>query len=277
MSPQGTNKPGNSGTGKGKVDPKPNGRTDQDLLIAPSPALLSKLYRIRKWGDPVMLKLGFDVNQVNTTNFQATGLYNKETGFGAVTNFLYIPREEVFRVRDMQFDQAVDGKNASKVGKMNWLCGFRGKIYMYDDPSHDWQTADRVRWGTVALGGNLVQVDGFEEIHVKLPGENEAAVHTMARLVGFRKTDWARPLADLLAEGLVHRCYCAYKDNRFGDSPKGIVYSPFFSPLDWDFSGNRQPGAFYIPTKYLEPKETVNQPAAIKDLPYPPSNTRRTN
>src|SRR6185503_9342433 len=92
----------------------PSGSNDlsaEQLLIAPNPALETKLYRIRKWGDPVMLNLGFDVDQVKTTNFQAVGLYNKETGFGGVTNFLHILRADVEKLQAMQFDQAVEGKN----------------------------------------------------------------------------------------------------------------------------------------------------------------------
>jgi hypothetical protein len=244
---------------KGKEGKSPqsgsNESSAEQLLTAPNPALESKLYRIRKWGDPVMFNYGFDVDQVKTTNFQAVGLYNKETGFGGVTNFLNIPHADVEKLMAMQFDQAVEGKNASKKGKMDWLCSFRGKIYMYDNPEDGWETAPQIRWGTVALGGNLVQVDGFEDINVKIPGEKSGGMHKMARLVGFRKTDWARPLEELLADGLVHRCYCAYKGNKFGDSPKGIVYSPFYSPLDWDMNGVKQPSAFYLPVEYFEPKD----------------------
>jgi len=260
MSPKGLDKASESDKQKKKdkegKSPQSGNNTvaGEQLLITPSPALESKLYRIRKWGDSEMIKYGFDVNQVDTTNFQAVGLYNKETGFGAVTNYLYILREDIDNLRNMQFDQAIDGKNASKEGKMNWLCGFRGKMYMYDNKDDDWQVAPRIRWGTVSLGGNLVQVDGFEEMTLQLRGGHPKAVHTMARLVGFRKSDWNRPLEDLLAEGLVHRCYCAYKNNQFGDTPKGVVYSPLFSPLDWDFNGVKQPSAFYLPTEYLEPK-----------------------
>jgi len=225
------------------------------LFVTPSPALESKLFRVRRWGDPVMAPLGFDVNVVETTNFQAVGLYNKETGFGAVTNFIHILPDDVDRLRDMQFTQVVDGRKFNQDQKMDWLCSFRGKIYMYDNGLDEWQTASRIRWGTLALGGNLVQADGFENFKVKLPGETRIRNHNMARLVGFRKTDWSRPLDELLAEGLVHRCYCAYKNNQFGDSPKGIVYSPFYSLLDWDFAGTKKPRTLYIPFEYLEPKE----------------------
>ena len=57
---------------------------------------------------------------------------------------------------------------------MNWLCAYRGKLYMYDNKDDDWQTAPRIRWGTLALGGNLVQVDGFEEMKVQLRGGPES-------------------------------------------------------------------------------------------------------
>lgn len=269
MVPRKTKKTGKANKKEKGTSPKPGkpqkpgtsrmpligGMGSAQLLVTPSPALESKLFRVRKWGDPVMAPLGFDVNVVNTTNFQAVGLYNKETGFGAVTNFIHILDDDIALLRAMQFEEVVDGRKFNQAQKMDWLASFRGKIYMYDDKLDDWQDAPRIRWGTLALGGNLVQVDGFENIEVKLPGGNQIREHKMARLVGFRKTDWARPLDELLAEGLVHRCYCAYKNNQFGDSPKGIIYSPFYSLLDWDFAGTKQPRALYIPFEYLEPKE----------------------
>ncbi len=229
------------------------GQVNASMLIQPSPALEAKIYRIRRWGDPVMVALGFDVNQVGTSNFQAVGLYNKLTGFGAVSNFIRIERDDIDNLLAMQFAEERDGKIFSPKSKMGWLCSFRGKLYMYDNEDDSWEESSHIRWGAVALGGNLVQVERFENIEVKLPGGTKA-VHKLARLVGFRKTDWARPLDDLLAEGLVHRCYCAYKNNQFGDTPKGIVYSPFFSPQDRDFNGKKKIDALYIPAVYLEPK-----------------------
>jgi hypothetical protein len=224
-----------------------------ELLIQPSPALEAKIYRIRRWGDPVMIALGFDINRIKTSNFQAVGLFNKLTGFGAVTNFIRIERDDIENLQRLQFAEERDGKLFSAASKMGWLCSFRGKMYMYDKEDDSWETSPRIRWGTVALGGNLVQVEGFEHFEVKLPG-GAKAIHKMARLAGFRKTDWARPLDELLAEGLVHRCYCVYKNNQFGDTPKGIIYSPFFSPKDWLFNGKKELDALYIPAVYLEPK-----------------------
>lgn len=135
---------------------------------------------------------------------------------------------------------------------MNWLCKVGGTIYFYNTKKDSWERSPSIRWGTLALGGNLVQVDGFEDIKMK----KHQPARRMARLAGFRKSDWSRPLDELLAEGLVHRCFCAYNNNRFGDSPQGIVYSPLYSPLDWSFlkGGRKRPLALYIPAEYLEKK-----------------------
>lgn len=215
----------------------------------------SNLYRVRKWGDPVMVKYGFDVNRLNTSNFQAVGLYNNgNKEFGAVSNFIRISHAEVLRLKAMQIeDNYVTKREDWRSQKMNWLCKFRGTIYFFDNDSDDWRTAPRIRWGTLALGGNLVQVVGTEIIRAKMRDGITRQVE-MARLKGFTVSDWDRPVDDLLAEGLVHRCFCAYRNNHFGDSPKGIVYSPFYSPEDWDFAGTAKATALYIPTEWLESK-----------------------
>lgn len=200
------------------------------------------LRRVKKWGsDAIMIQDGFDVNQVETSNFQAVKAYAKGVGFGGVSNFLRIPHNEVLKLLAMQIPD-----NYTYDQKLEWLCSHRGSIYMYENETDDWRTAPTVRWGTITLGGNLVQVEGYETII------DQGTPYRMAKLKGFTPADWARPLNDLLAEGLVHRAYCAYKNNQFGDSPKGVVYTPFFSPQYYDFAGTAQPSHLYIPDKWLE-------------------------
>ena len=131
-----------------------------------------------------------------------------------------------------------------------------------DDDSYKgewrWRRADGIRWGTLALGGNLVQVVGTDTFEVKLPAAKVVKPVKMARLQGFKPSDWNRPLDDLLAEGLVHRCFCVYEGDDLGDSPKGIVYSPFWSlePEGWEFmpkaKGVPDPTALWIPFDDLE-------------------------
>jgi hypothetical protein len=221
------------------------------------------LWKVKVWGRVRPGEL--DVATVGTTNFQAVGLYNKESGnFGAVTNFLNILREDVDNLKALQIHDVFENMHEDwRTQKMNWLCKYRGTIYFFDKKSDSWWRAPSIRWGTLALGGNLVQVDDFEDIQMK----KHQPARRMARLVGFRKSDWSRPLDELLAEGLVHRCFCAYNNNHFGDSPQGIVYSPFYSPLDWTFlqGGQKRPRFLYIPAEDLE-KKTVFTEADQKKL-----------
>ena len=205
------------------------------------------LYKVKIWGDPVMVAQGFDVNFVKTSNFQAVPLFIEDGSCGGVTSFLHIPRADVEKLKGLQIS---DDPDNTVQQKMHWLCGsYRGKIYMYDEPNDDWEISPFIRWGSIALGGNLVMVDKLVDMVVK-PPDNKKRSMTMARLVCFRNTDWGKTWHT--HPHLVHRAYCAYHSNHFGDTPHGIVYTPLYSPLDWDFGGTYQPKAWYVPLEWLE-------------------------
>lgn len=210
------------------------------------------VYRVRRWGDPV---LGRSVKDIGVSNFQAVGLYNKiHDDLGGVANYLRIPHADVDRLKALQVeDEYIDKQPDWRKQKMNWLCKPSGTIYFWSADSGDWTTLPYIEWGTIQLGGNLVCVEAIETINVKLTNDSVKRPYRMARLRGFRAADWSRPLTDLLADGLVMRCFCAYLPNdKFGDSPKGIVYSPFWSPFDWTFIGpGHTPDALYIPIDWL--------------------------
>jgi|GEM_PF-1308498 len=212
-------------------------------------------YRVRIYGDPVMVhEAGMDYSIIGTSNFQNVPVYNKaNNSFGAVSNFLRIPHGDAMHLAALQVeDNYLEKKEDWRAQKMEWMCSYRGGMYMYDERSDIWQTAQSIRWGTLKIGRNVVLVDGEERLSVRVPSEMRPRLRRMMRLVGFRKPDWDKPLAELLSLGLVDRCYCVYKNNGFGDTPKGIIYSPFWSPLDWDFAGIPQPQAFYLPYEWLE-------------------------
>lgn len=210
------------------------------------------LRTIRRWGEPIMVAYGFDVEQAGTTNFQAVKTWNDgNRTWGAVTNFLRIPHNEMLKLRDMQFEEFFEGRLRTKEDKMEWLTHDRGAIYMYENAGDDWTTAPSVRWGTVSLGGNIVQVERYETIELSIGGEPKQ-YHQMARLKGFGPSDWGKPLQQLINEGLVHVCSCVYRDNAFSwNSPKGRIYSPFFDPNHYDFVGTATPTALYLPTMWL--------------------------
>jgi hypothetical protein len=243
------------------------GRKFVEQVPPPSPPP-ANVRRVRKWGDPIMVQEGgFSTANINGTNFQAVGLYNKAANWtGGVSNFLRIPHGDIRRLAALQVeDDFLDkqpgwnngyGMESWRVQKMNWLIKDRGTIYFWWHHLNSgvWNTIDYAEWGTIAIGNTFVQVLDIETLTV--PGTDKRVrtrTRRMARLAGFRKTDWERPLPELLAAGLVHRCYCAYSGDKLGDTPKGICYSPFWSPRDWMFigPGQPQPEAFYIPEDWL--------------------------
>lgn len=220
----------------------------QDQILARRP----EMYRIRRWDDPVM---GRSVADIGVSNFQAVGLWNKANNtLGGVTNFLIVPHADIQYLAGLQVeDEYLDKQPDWRKQKMNWLCKEKGTIYFWSASTGDWRSLAYIEWGTIGLGGNLVQVEAIETLQVKLIDGVKRYI-PMARLKGFHMTDMGRPLGDLLAEGLVHRCTCAYlPNNKYGDSPKGVVYSPFWSPQDWIFigPGQIQPNAFYLPMEWL--------------------------
>ena len=229
------------------------------------------LYKVRIWGDPKLEGLttaSESVQEKAPSNFQAVGVYVKEISQrGGVTNFLKIERAEIDKLIAMQIEDIFERKRSKekksegkrsnrkrleiwREQKMKWLCKEKGTIY-FTKGGKGWENAPDILWGTIALGGNLVQVEGEPvPMEIKVEGGKKEE-KLMAKLVGFTKLDWSRPLDELLAEGLVHRCFCAYPGDKPGDSPQGIVYSPFFSPVGRDFSGKAKPSVFYLPFDQL--------------------------
>ncbi|HXQ33368.1 MAG TPA: hypothetical protein VN843_05045 [Anaerolineales bacterium] len=228
-----------------------------DSLVTPN----NNLWKVRIWGDkklPGLTVKSASVKEKADSNFQAVGVYVKEIRQrGAVSNFLTIGRKDIDKLIAMQIEDEFERKRSDRKRlevwreqKMNWLCKGEGTIY-FTKGGKGWETAQSILWGTVALGGNLVQVEGDPEpIVFKVEGGKKKEI-MMAKLVGFSPSDWYKPLDELLAQGLVHRCFCAYTGDKPGDSPQGIVYSPFFSPRYWDFSGTARPSAFYLPFDQL--------------------------
>ena len=217
----------------------------------------NNLWKVRIWGEPEM-KHKYSVRIFEGrdygSNFQAVGLWNSVDARGAVAYHITIGRDDIDKLMAMQIEDEYEekrkGKGDWRKQKMDWLCKDEGTIF-FTKGGPGWGSAKTIMWGTVALGGNLVQVERFEDVEFKIGKERQKK--KMARLVGFRRRDWGRPLDDLLAEGLVHRCFCAMDHDRPADTPKGIIYSPFLSVQEsgWKFAGTARPQALYLPVEEL--------------------------
>jgi len=244
----------------------------ESRVLATLPA---NVRRVRHVGTPIMKSFGYDVTKTKAgSNFQAIDTYNESTGFGGIANFLRIPRDDVMRLRALQpeddFEEKVINRKNPEAWldqKMKWLTGVKGSIYFRAD---DWETREHIRWGTIIVGRHVF-VEGFEDMKIRVPSQGQKPIKVrMARLRGFRSTDWdllvdenlqKRPdfdqgLQELVDLGLIHQVWCTYKNNVVSErTPKGIIYSPFWSPQDWTLRGPATPQVknFYIPEDWLEP------------------------
>jgi hypothetical protein len=224
----------------------------QNGILASRP----NIYRLQKWGqEPLSTEGSRDVNNIGTSNFQAIGLYNKVSNTpGGTSNWLKIPHTDIMRVAAMQVeDNYVDKVADWRDQKMRWLIKPSGTVY-FGGTSGDWHEKEWVSWGTIGLGYNLVKVEGVEMLRVKTP-DGQIRIREMARLAGFKKSDFGRPLTDLLADGLVHRGTCVYLSGRIGDTPKGIIYTPFWKPGTggWEYYGAQgtDPEVLYVPFSWV--------------------------
>ena len=228
-------------------------RERQKQEMAPIPPG-TELWKTRSWGDEILVRqAGLSAlfvlknGKKRGSNFNPLPLWSNSGTWSAIDNFLVIPRAEVDKLVALQ---VVDGTDVKQ--KMNWLV-FGGK---YDRPywtdgKGDWQTAPEICWGTIAFGGQLVLTDGDASFTTKMPEENIEREVPMKRLVCFRRRDWG--VTHDTHPWLIQRATQVDHKDQFSDTPKGVIYSPLWSPLDWDFPGRFKPGAFYLPLDWLEP------------------------
>lgn len=242
-------------------------RVSIDIRMGSSlPVTPSNVRTVRKVGTPIMLKYGYDVTLTAAgSNFQAIDTYNKSTGFGGISNFLRIPHLDLMKLRALQVEDDFEEKRGDGIGqKMKWLMSDRGGVYFQ---ANNWEFVSYVRWGTI-ITGRFVYVEGWEDIRAHIPNIGITTAR-YARLGGFRRTHWdlllddkmnKRPdftqrLADLVAAGLIHQVWCTYKNNVVSDrTPKGVIFSPFWSPMDWTLRGPATPQVthLYLPEEQLE-------------------------
>jgi hypothetical protein len=207
----------------------------------------------RRYGDEIMKKLmGLNITDALTSNFQNIALFTERGGFGAVSQFQKLDRAALVRLVNMQPQDA-----ATLNRKMTFLCGERTTTpdRPYWTRGGDWKDlysganlSILFEFGTIVFGGQVVQVEATNGIphEFKFWGQYQNTPNaewiTFYKLVGLRKTD-TRPVADLMAEGLVQRGTWAGSNNSYHDTwDSGIVLHPVWSELDYPCNN----GALYL-------------------------------
>lgn len=188
------------------------------------------LYRVRQYNDPVMLAMGYDINLIapeTLSNFEYVQLLIPGLGTGSVSTFCTIQRADIDRLIALQDAEA--GVTVER--KMNWLV-YPGS---YERPywGGDWRTAAEIRWGVLVFGNQLVKVDRIELMKVKEPNGPKDKIMRMGRLVTFGKADWGKTFAT--DPHLIQRATAVRgHDNFHNEFPRGEIFSPLWSPVDFD-------------------------------------------
>ena len=205
----------------------------------------SNIRRVRKWGDPVMVKLmGLDVNLVGTTNFQVVQLATVDTNgrawFGAVSQFQ--PNIDRAYLRSLQHDK--DGYTVQQ--KMNWLGEGSDKGRPY------FEKTSGLAFGTCVFGGQVIEIDP-KEYRVKCQYRNQnfdSYDQVFYRINGFRRSDIGKGYTFATHPNLIQRATAAYEDNKYIEFPRGEIFHPVWDCRDWP--ANEQDGVLYIAAAFLE-------------------------
>lgn len=224
-----------------------------------SPTNRVVLKRARKYGDKFMVeKMGLDVAVIQTGNFQNIALFTERGGFGAVSQFQRLDKPALDYLMKIQ---PVDACPFN--AKMEFLCSERigPPVRPYWTRGGDWKDLARgntsvlFEFGTIVFGGQIVQVESVNGVpkEYKFWAQYQQAPApewiTFYKLIGLRKTDWARPVADLMAEGLIQRGTWAGSGNSYHDTwHSGVVLHPIWSELDYP-SNN---GPLYLAKSFTE-------------------------
>ena len=239
--------------------PAPDPDPEPDPVIEPIPdpepepqsEPAGMLYRV-KWPDGTVPGLQ-DPAEWGTGNFAVVQLAPEYEGqanisvISAVSSFLTIPRAQIDYLKSLQFPESLTVDQ-----KMNKLCDYRGRIYMYADETDSWKTAASIRWGHIALGGNLVMADKKAVIR----GDDKCGYgvrnYEAIRLVCFKKKD-INKVNHQTHPHLIHRFTGVSKTGEHLEAPHGTIYTPLWSPLDWDIKGTKKCVAFWLPLTAVEP------------------------
>ncbi len=219
--------------------------------IESNPAATSGIVTVRKWGDPHLYQLdGMSTADIKIGNFQEVPLFhtfkdNPQKGeFGAITCFQELGRTELDYLKSIQPKDEFDLKK-----KMNWLIGLpniRPPIQIYWSEEFTWDDPKiaRIRFGTLVFGGQkvLVETDASgNRVEYTFTGtyrkKSQPELITFYKVIGMRKSEIGLPVTELLQEGKIQLCTSAVrgggKEDVYSETPKGRVYHPVWSPLDY--------------------------------------------
>lgn len=202
-----------------------------------------EVYRVRKWGDPVLVDLlGADVNLVGVDNFQV--VKTATIGGDGKPYFNDISRTQTVDYAYLESLQIDDEYTVEK--KMNWLInrdGIGRRPYWMNGTSN-------LYFGPLVFGGQLVKLGEEMSAWGQYPNRSKEEWIRFRRLIGIRRADFGKYTYDN-SPHFVQRCTEAIgTDNKYNEFVRGEVFHPVWSDLD--FPANYGDGKLWLAVEFLE-------------------------
>jgi hypothetical protein len=211
---------------------------------APTP---SDIYRVRKWGDPVVADLmGGDTNMLpkpDEGNFQV--IQTASIGGDGKPFFNCINRFQkdlpLSYLESIQYPS--EGYTVSQ--KMNWLINYPthgvSPYWMKDSPT--------LYFGPLVFGGQLVQLGEQITVNGKYPNRDKFEPITFRRVIGVRKSELGKYTYTTRPDK-IQRATSAHHPNIYSQHPKGEIFHPVWSDIDWPT--NYGDGKMWLAVRLLE-------------------------
>jgi len=243
---------------------------DIKITIARAPAV--KLFTVRKWGDPILYELDGMTTEGAVGSFQEVPLFHTDPNKPTMGYFNALSSFQTLGVSEKNFLYKIQPDDFDKYGftveqKINLMIqnppiiGAPKQAYWIKEGG-DWDSPQftGMNFGTLVFGGQAVQVEmeGGKPKEYKFFGKyrNRELSEWISfyKLLGMRRSEMARPVAELLAEGKIQRYTTANRgagqENIYNDHPRGVMYHPVWSPLDWRVNNGND--ALYLAAEFCE-------------------------
>jgi len=214
----------------------------------------TKPVTVRRWDDLHLYELDGMTTEGAVGSFQEVPLFHRYKDNPSNGEFNAISYYQRFGITERNYLISTQPNDFEKYGytvaqKMNLLienqAGNPPKQAYWIKNGGDWDTAQftHMDFGTLVFGGQnvAVEMEGGKPKEYTFFGKYRARTTSewikFYKIVGMRRAEMSRPVAELFAEGKIQYYTVANKgagvENVYNEHPRGYIYHPVWSPLDW--------------------------------------------
>lgn len=223
-------------------------------ITFPPLANFAKTVTVRKWGDPQLYYYDGMTTGGTVGSFQEVPLFHRYKDnpargeFGAISYFQRLgvtEKDYLYSIQPNDYAQY----NYTVAQKMNLLIqpppASPVKQAYWSKTGGDWDTPQftGMNFGTLVFGGQnvAVEMEGGKPKEYTFYGKyrNRPASEWIKfyKIIGMRRNEMSSPAGKLFDEGKIQYYTVANKgagvENVYNEHPRGYIYHPIWSPLDW--------------------------------------------